>query len=64
MAKKKADKKETLHPVETLAADLPVWELAALRQATGWTEGKQITGADFEDALTKLRARPQGGGRI
>lgn len=76
MAKQTADKpgkttvqkpvKEPLHPVETLADDhgLPSWETAALVTATGWAQGKQVTEAEFESALTKFRNRPQGGGRI
>ncbi len=43
---------------------VPAWELAALRKATGWAPGKQVTEAQFAEALIKLRNRPQGGGRI
>ncbi len=60
-------KKETkLFRVSKLAKNrkLPAWELAALRQATGWAPGKQVSKKEFEDAVNKLRDRPQGGGRI
>jgi hypothetical protein len=55
-----------LVPVETLAeaAKLPAWELAALRQAANWAEGKHVTQAELDAALTRLRNRPQGGGTI
>lgn len=46
------------------AGNVPGWEVAALRQATGWAPGKQVTKAQFAEGLTKLRNRPQGGGRI
>jgi hypothetical protein len=51
-------------PVEALAADLPAWELAALRRAARWAEGKQVSEAEFTAALDQLRNRPQGGGRL
>lgn len=53
-----------LYPVEVLAGDLPAWELAALRQAAGWPDGKQVSEAEFTAALDQLRSRPQGGGRL
>lgn len=53
-----------VYPVEVLAGDLPAWELAALRQAAGWPDGKQVSEAAFTAALDKLRIRPQGGGTI
>ncbi|NDV18267.1 hypothetical protein GO013_02405 [Pseudodesulfovibrio sp. JC047] len=58
--------KAPLMPVETLAdtAKLPSWELAALRQATDWADGKQVTQSEFDTALNRLRTRPQGGGTI
>ncbi|MGE4297529.1 MAG: hypothetical protein AB7E47_05815 [Desulfovibrionaceae bacterium] len=65
MAKSKTET-PALYPVEDLAQErqVPDWELAALRVATGWAEGKQVTGEAFDAAVTKLRTRPQGGGRI
>lgn len=59
-------KKVELYPVEEFAkkTSVPGWELAALRQATGWAAGKQTTQDEFDSALDKLRNRPQGGGRI
>ena len=66
-AKAAAAKKDPeLFPVEQLAEakGLPDWELAALRQATGWADGKQVSDAGFDQALTRFRSRPQGGGRI
>ena len=65
MAKSK-DKPQApeLYPVEVLAGDLSAWELAALRQAAGWAEGKQVSEAEFTAALDQLRNRPQGGGRL
>jgi len=58
--------KETLKPVEDLAkaANIPAWELAALRQGMDWAEGKHVTEAEFNTALDRLRNRPQGGGAI
>lgn len=53
-----------LVPLDELAADLPAWELAALRQATGWAAGKQVTEVEYKTALENLRTRPQGGGKI
>ena len=52
--------------VENLAEEkkVPDWELAALRQATGWAPGKQVSASEFAEALTRFRSRPQGGGRI
>ena len=57
-------KEKAVHPVEELAAGLPAWELAALRHATGWADGKQVSEAEYAAALDKLRNRPQGGGRL
>lgn len=64
MAKKQNNPQ--LHPVERLAeaAGLKGWEMAALLRAAGWSSGKQVTESDFNDALARLRARPQGGGKI
>ena len=61
-----AQKDAALFPVEQLAdeRELPVWELAALRHATGWADGKQVSATEFDQALTRFRNRPQGGGRI
>jgi hypothetical protein len=58
--------KAPLMPVETLAeeARIPTWELAALRQAARWADGKQVTQGEFDIALENLRNRPQGGGTI
>ncbi len=63
-SKKTTDRPQPLKPLEEHAAALPAWELAALRQATGWVHGKQITEAEYEAALATFRTRPQGGGRI
>lgn len=65
MAKKKNDSPQ-VRPVETLAeeANVPAWELAALRQATGWAEGRQVTQDEFDSALGQLRNRPVGGGAL
>lgn len=43
---------------------LPSWELAGLMKAAGWAPGKQVTDTAFQNALSKFRKRPQGGGRI
>ena len=76
MAKKDSEKKESkvtkktvkkgLKDVETLAKEkgLKGWELAALRQATGWIDGKQVTDKEFDAALERLRGRRQGSGKI
>lgn len=55
--------KAPLTPVETLAdtAKLPAWELAALRQAADWADGKHVTQDEFDFALNRLRTRPLGG---
>lgn len=54
-----------LFPIEKLAKEtaLKSWELAGLRQYTGWMEGKQVTENQFSQALDSFRNRPQGGGR-
>jgi hypothetical protein len=59
-------KKEALSPVETLAETngLLSWETAGLMKAAGWAQGKQVSEKQFQQALTKFRNRPQGGGRI
>ncbi|MDK2955413.1 MAG: hypothetical protein PWQ57_909 [Desulfovibrionales bacterium] len=61
-----AKKSVTLALVEEWAkeAGVKAWELAALRRAAGWLAGKHVTQDDFDDALTRLRARTVGGGRI
>lgn len=46
------------------AQNVPAWEVVALRRATGWAPGKQVSQAQFAESLNKLRNRPQGGGRI
>jgi hypothetical protein len=53
-------------PVETLAeeAGIPAWELAALRVGMKWADGKQVAQTEFDDALNRLRTRPQGGGAL
>lgn len=55
-----------LFPVETLAekAGIPAWELAALRVGAKWAEGKQVTQAEFDGAICRLRTRQQGGGAL
>lgn len=67
MAKKQQEKiKEEELEVTALAEKrtLPTWELAGLMQAAGWAPGKQVTETAFDDALTRFRNRPLGGGRI
>lgn len=63
---KKKTEATPLQPVESLAkaVKLPTWELAALRQATGWVDGKAVTQAEFDLAVDRLRSRQQGGGKI
>ncbi|MDH3975529.1 MAG: hypothetical protein OEV42_14725 [Deltaproteobacteria bacterium] len=58
--------KEPLKAVEDLAAEksLQRWELAALRHATGWLEGKQVKASEFDDALERFRCRRQGSGKL
>lgn len=65
MVKSKKEEPQ-LFPLEVLTASakLPAWELAALRQATGWAEGKEVSKAVFDEALTLLRSRPVGGGKL
>jgi len=65
MARKQQTKEEELG-VTALAEKraLPPWELAGLMQAAGWAPGKQVTETAFDDALTRFRTRPLGGGRI
>jgi len=46
------------------AQGLPAWELAALRQATGWAPGKTVSAEQFGQAVELLRRRRLGGGRI
>lgn len=46
------------------AAEMPAWELAALRQATGWAPGKAVAAGEFTHAVAALRSRRQGGGKI
>lgn len=55
-----------LRPVEdhAKAQGLPAWELAALRQATGWAPGKTVSVEQFGQALEQLRKRRLGCGRI
>lgn len=63
---KKARNVEEPQPIEILAqgANMPAWELAGVRRALGWAEGKQVTQTVFDQALAAFRKRPQGGGRI
>lgn len=61
---KNTDKKLLPLPILAAAANIPDWELAALMQASGWADGKELTAAEFGAALAKLRKRPQGGGKI
>ena len=55
-----------LYLVEDLATErnLAVWFVAGLRQATDWAEGKMVTREEFDTALGRFSARPQGSGRI
>lgn len=39
------------------------WELAGLRRAQGWAEGKRVDASAFDRALAAFRQRPMGGGR-
>ncbi len=69
MAKTKETPKKAgpaLYPVEELAEQLGVaaWELAGLMRAARWAEGKQVSEAEFTQALQNLRSRPLGGGVI
>ncbi len=63
---KKKAKKTEFFPVDVLAAKvkIPAWELAALRQAMNWADGKQVSEQAFREALDRLRTRPQGGGSL
>ena len=62
----KDEQEVALSPVEALAGGrkIPAWELAGLRRAMRWAEGKQVTEAEFDAALERFRNRPQGGGSI
>ncbi|WP_419787217.1 hypothetical protein [Pseudodesulfovibrio sp.] len=53
-------------PVETLAKGVGItaWELAALRVGMNWAEGKAVSKTEFDNALNRLRTRPQGGGTL
>ncbi len=75
MAKEKKEEiKATTRPVippeladvseHATALKLPAWEKAALMAACGWTDGKQVSQAEFKKALEAFRKRVQGSGRI
>lgn len=55
-----------IRPVEELADEFGTnpSTLAALRRATGWAPGKQVSAADYEAALNSLSNRPMGGGKF
>jgi len=55
-----------LHPVEELAVARGVGTatMVAICRASGWLPGKQVTEAEFDQALEKFRGRAMGGGRI
>lgn len=61
-----ANPNPALYPVETLAnnAGLKPWQLAGLRQATGWADGKQVTLSEFAAAVQRFEQRGMGGGKI
>lgn len=54
-----------LKPVRAwiMAQRLAGWQSAALLRAMGWTEDKQVSEAEFNQALKSAMARPQGGSR-
>jgi len=53
---------EQLQPVETLAAErgVPATALAGMCRANNWAPGKQLTGTQFEDAMTAYIRKPMG----
>lgn len=63
MAKKKLEE-ITLQDVDELGKKLPGWELAALKRAVGWADGKQVSPEDFDTVLNKFRGRATGSGKI
>lgn len=66
VAPKSREQANALYLVEDLAAErnLASWFVAGLRQATGWAAGKQVTREEFDTAVGRFSARPQGSGRI
>ncbi|MDD2853533.1 MAG: hypothetical protein PHY09_16735 [Desulfuromonadaceae bacterium] len=66
MVAPKPEPAETLHPVTELAAlsGLSSAHVAGLCRAKGWSEGKQVTTAEFTGAMDAFENRPMGGGRI
>lgn len=57
---------QSLLPVEDLAreAGLKPWQLAGLRRACGWVEGKQVTLAEWKAAVLRFENRGMGSGKI
>jgi hypothetical protein len=52
----KAEEKAITLPFEQHAADLPAWELAAVRASQNWAAGREVTEAQFQDALEDVRS--------
>jgi hypothetical protein len=52
---KEAEKGPAL-PFEQHATGLPAWELAAVRVSQNWAVGREVTEAEFQDALEAVRS--------
>jgi hypothetical protein len=65
MVAPKSKAQEKLQPVTELAAEraMPGHALAGMCRANGWVEGKQLTGSEFESAMTAYIRKPMGAGR-
>ena len=66
MVAPKSNAQEKLQPIEELAAEraVPLPALAGMSRANGWAEGKQLTGAEFETAMSDYIRKPMGSGRV
>lgn len=65
MVAPKSKAQEKPQPLTELAAErgMPNTALAGMCRANGWFEGKQLTGTEFEAAMTAYVRRPMGGCR-
>lgn len=60
------DDDEKLFSLDEMAAQfrVPGWQHAALTRYQGWETGKEVTKAEYAQALKNIHNRPQGGGRV
>ena len=65
MVAPKSKAQETLQPLSELAAErgMPATSLAGMCRANGWVDGKQLSGSEFEAAMTAYMKKPMGSGR-